>query len=85
MKLIKWSLRYLLFCMLLYLLMTFYEWFVSGHANLAEFRLYITAIGGLTVTIKFFSSWLVDEDKDGIPDEAKDNSEERRTRRHYDT
>ena len=76
MKLIKWSLRYLLFCLLLYLAMTIYEWVITGHANLSEFRQYVTAVGGLTLAIQTFSKWLVDEDKDGVPDEA--NKEERR-------
>lgn len=70
MKIIKWSLMYLLFCMLLYLAMTLYEWVVTGHANLTEFRQYITAIGGLTIAIKFFSDYLVDKDGDGVPDQA---------------
>lgn len=81
MKLIKWSLTYLLFCLLLYLAMTIYEWVVTGHANLSEFRQYITAVGGLTIAIQTFSKWLVDENNDGIPDEAiKDN--ERRFNPH---
>lgn len=75
MKLIKWNLRYLLFCLLLYLAMTIYEWVITGHANLSEFRQYVTAVGGLTLAIQTFSKWLVDEDKDGVPDEA---SKERR-------
>lgn len=77
MRLIKWSLRYLLFCLLLYLAMTLYEWVSTGHANLSEFRQYITAVGGLTIAIQTFSKWLVDEDKDGIPDEAKKDNERR--------
>lgn len=77
MRLIKWSLRYLLFCLLLYLAMTLYEWVSTGHANLSEFRQYITAVGGLTIAIQTFSKWLVDEDKDGIPDEAKKENERR--------
>lgn len=77
MRLIKWSLRYLLFCLLLYLAMTIYEWVSTGHANLSEFRQYITAVGGLTIAIQTFSKWLVDEDKDGIPDEAKKENERR--------
>lgn len=77
MKLIKWSLRYLLFCLLLYLAMTIYEWIVTGHANLSEFRQYVTAVGGLTIAIQTFSKWLVDEDKDGVPDEAKKDNERR--------
>lgn len=76
MKLIKWNLRYLLFCLLLYLAMTIYEWVITGHANLSEFRQYVTTVGGLTLAIQTFSKWLVDEDKDGVPDEA--NKEERR-------
>lgn len=71
MKVIKWNLRYLFFCLLVYLVMTGYEWLVTGHPNLAEFRQYIVAVGGLTVAIKFFSEYLVDIDKDGVPDEAK--------------
>lgn len=77
MRLIKWSLRYLLFCLLLYLVMTIYEWAVTGHANLSEFRQYVTAIGGLTIAIQTFSKWLVDEDKDGIPDEVHKENERR--------
>lgn len=77
MKLIKWSLRYLLFCLMLYLVMTLYEWVITGHANLAEFRQYITAVGGLTIAIQTFSKWLVDSDHDGIPDEAKKDNERR--------
>lgn len=77
MRLIKWSLRYLLFCLVLYLVMTLYEWVSTGHANLSEFRQYITAVGGLTIAIQTFSKWLVDEDKDGIPDEAKKENERR--------
>ena len=77
MRLIKWSLRYLLFCLLLYLAMTIYEWVSTGHANLSGFRQYITAVGGLTIAIQTFSKWLVDEDKDGIPDEAKKENERR--------
>lgn len=76
-KLIKWSLRYLLFCLVLYLVMTLYEWVVTGHANLSEFRQYITAVGGLTIAIQTFSRWLVDTDHDGIPDEAKKDNERR--------
>lgn len=78
MRLIKWSLRYLLFCLMLYLAMTLYEWVVTGHANLSEFRQYITAVGGLTIAIQTFSKWLVDSDHDGIPDEAKKDKDERR-------
>ena len=77
MRLIKWSLRYLLFCLVLYLVMTLYEWVVTGHANLSEFRQYITAVGGLTIAIQTFSRWLVDTDHDGIPDEAKKDNERR--------
>lgn len=77
MRLIKWSLRYLLFCLVLYLGMTLYEWVVTGHANLSEFRQYITAVGGLTIAIQTFSKWLVDSDHDGIPDEAKKDNERR--------
>lgn len=77
MKLIKWSLRYLLFCLLLYLVMTIYEWATTGHANLSEFRQYVTTVGGLTLAIQTFSKWLVDEDKDGVPDEAKKSGERR--------
>lgn len=77
MILIKWSLRYLLFCLVLYLVMTLYEWVVTGHANLSEFRQYITAVGGLTIAIQTFSRWLVDTDHDGIPDEAKKDNERR--------
>ena len=77
MRLIKWSLRYLLFCLVLYLVMTLYEWFTTGHSNLSEFRQYITAVGGLTIAIQTFSKWLVDNDHDGIPDEAKKDNERR--------
>ena len=77
MRLIKWSLRYLLFCLVLYLGMTLYEWVVTGHANLSEFRQYITAVGGLTIAIQTFSKWLVDSNHDGIPDEAKKDNERR--------
>lgn len=77
MRLIKWSLRYLLFCLVLYLMMTLYEWITTGHANLSEFRQYITAVGGLTIAIQAFSRWLVDSDHDGIPDEAKKDNERR--------
>lgn len=77
MRLIKWSLRYLLFCLMLYLGMTLYEWVVTGHANLSEFRQYITAVGGLTIAIQTFSKWLVDSDHDGTPDEAKKDNERR--------
>lgn len=73
MKVIKWNLRYLLFCLLVYLVMTGYEWLVTGHPNLAEFRQYIVAVGGLTLAIQTLSRWMVDEDKDGIPDEIKKN------------
>lgn len=77
MRLIKWSLRYLLFCLMLYLAMTLYEWVVTGHANLSEFRQYITAVGGLTIAIQTFSRWLVDSDHDGTPDEAEKDNERR--------
>lgn len=79
MKVIKWNLRYLFFCLLVYLVMTGYEWLVTGHPNLAEFRQYIVAVGGLTLAIQTLSRWTVDEDKDGIPDEIKKNE-----RRPYD-
>ena len=64
-------------CLVLYLVMTLYEWVVTGHANLSEFRQYITAVGGLTIAIQTFSRWLVDTDHDGIPDEAKKDNERR--------
>lgn len=79
MKVIKWNLKYLFFCLLVYLVMTGYEWLVTGHPNLAEFRQYIVAVGGLTLAIQTLSRWTVDEDKDGIPDEIKKNE-----RRPYD-
>ena len=74
MKLIKWSVRYLLFCLILYLTMTFYEWGATGHANLSEFRSYIAVVGGLVVAIQGLSRWLNDSDRDGVPDPAQKES-----------
>ena len=71
MKLIKWSVRYLLFCLILYLVMTFYEWAATGHPNLAEFKSYIGIVGGLVVAIQGLSRWLKDTDGDGVPDPAQ--------------
>lgn len=71
MKLIKWSVRYLLFCLILYLVMTFCEWMSTGHANLSEFRSYIAVVGGLVVAIQGLSRWLTDSDQDGVPDPAQ--------------
>ncbi len=71
MKLIKWSVRYLLFCLVLYLLMTFYEWVATGHPSLSEFRSYIAVVGGLVVAIQGLSRWLKDTEGDGVPDPAQ--------------
>lgn len=74
MRLIKWNVGFLVLCLSLYLIMTFYEWLLTGHPQLAEFRQFIVVVGGLTVSIQALSRWLVDTDKDGRPDEAtKDN------------
>lgn len=70
MKLIKWNVRFLLFCLMLYVAMTLYEWGRTGIANLQEFRQFIVVVGGLHIAVKTLSAWLVDIDKDGRPDEA---------------
>lgn len=71
MRLIKWSTRFLLFCLITYIVMTFYEWARIGHPDLSEFRQFVVVVGGLTGTFTILSRWLVDEDKDGIPDVSK--------------
>lgn len=70
MKLIKWNVAFLLLCLTLYIVMTFYEWILTGHPQLAEFRQFIVVVGGLTVSIQALSRWLVDTDRDGQPDEV---------------
>lgn len=75
MKLIKWNVRFLLFCLTVYMVMTFFEWWRLGYPNLQEFRQFIIACGGLTTAVTVLSSYLVDKDKDGRPDKAEVNNE----------
>lgn len=70
MRLIKWNVRFLLFCLVVYLIMTFYEWYRLGHPDLTEFRQFVVVVGSLTTAFTLLSKWLVDDNKDGVPDAA---------------
>jgi hypothetical protein len=57
--------------------MTAYEWIMTGHPNIPEFRQFIIVVIGMTATVTVLSRWLYDADKDGVPDEVKKENERR--------
>lgn len=71
--LIYWSILYAglcIFCIFLYILMTMFDWWITGKGNEPELRAFITtllsagAVGGILGIGKMF----VDKDKNGTPD-----------------
>lgn len=71
--LIYWSILYAalcIFCIFLYILMTIFDWWITGKGNEPELRAFITtllsagAVGGILGIGRMF----VDKDKNGTPD-----------------
>lgn len=60
-----------LFCILLYLVMTVFDWVRLGYPDKQEFRNFLVVLGGFSTIITMYGKWLVDKDKDGIPDVAE--------------
>lgn len=77
MTLIKFNVNFLILCLFIYLTMTAYEWIMTGHPNIPEFRQFIIVVIGMTATVTLLSKWLYDADKDGVPDEVKKENERR--------
>ncbi|MFR2573930.1 MAG: hypothetical protein ACLS9H_04135 [Dialister sp.] len=71
--LMYWAILYAvicIFCIFLYILMTIFDWWITGKGNEPELRAFITmllsagAVGGVVGIGKMF----VDKDKNGTPD-----------------
>lgn len=77
MTLIKFNVNFLILCLFIYLTMAAYEWIMTGHPNISEFRQFIIVVIGMTATVTLLSRWLYDADKDGVPDEVKKENERR--------
>lgn len=61
------------FCILLYLGMTIFDWWRLGYPDKQEFRNFLVILGGFSTIITMYGKWLVDKDNDGIPDEAEND------------
>ena len=84
MKYIKWYAVLFSLCINIYLIMTFYKWYKQGIPDVAEFRQFITVLSGTTVIVGFISKWLVDINKDGVPD-IINNEEKKGNNNNNDT
>ena len=76
MRYILWYALFLALCAALYVIMILADWAISGRPNLAEMRQFLGVMlsGAAVAAIGFCGRWLVDQDGNGIPDEAeKDN------------
>lgn len=66
-----------LFCVLLYIVMTIFEWVRLGYPDTDGFRKFLVILGGFSAILSFYGKWLVDSDKDGIPDPVKEEGSEK--------
>ena len=76
MRYILWYALFLSLCAALYIVMILADWAISGRPNLAEMRQFLGVMlsGAAVAAIGFCGRWLVDQDGNGVPDEAeKDN------------
>ena len=59
------------FCILLYLVMTVYDWVRLGYPDKQEFRNFLVVLGGFSTVVTIYGKWLVDKNNDGVPDAAE--------------
>lgn len=73
MKYILWYALFLALCATINMGMLVTDWIVSGKPNLSEMRQFINTMlsGSAVAAIGFAARWLVDQDGNGIPDEAE--------------
>lgn len=60
-----------IFCILLYLGMTIFDWVRLGYPDKQEFRSFLVVLGGFSTVITMYGKWLIDSDNDGVPDAAE--------------
>ncbi len=80
MRYIVWYAFFLAFCSALYVVMLLADWYIAGRPNLTEMRQFMSVMlsGAAVAAIGFIARWLVDENRDGIPDEiGKENHDVR--------
>lgn len=75
MSLLKGHAVLFLLCILLYIVMTLFDWYRLGYPDKEEFRQFLIVLGGFSTILSFYGKWLVDADKNGIPDEAEKKDE----------
>lgn len=51
--------------------MTVFDWVRLGYPDKQEFRSFLVVLGSFSTIITMYGKWLVDKDKDGIPDMAE--------------
>lgn len=61
-----------IFCLLLYLIMTVFDWVRLGYPDKQEFRSFLVVLGSFSTIITMYGKWLVDKDNDGVPDMAEE-------------
>lgn len=73
MKYIIWYALFLALCAGLYVVMVLADWYITGRPNLTEMRQFMNTMlsGAAVAAIGFCARWLVDKDRDGVPDEAE--------------
>jgi hypothetical protein len=73
MKYVEWYALLLVFCCFIYIIGWLIKWYISGIPDLVEFRAFIHEIASnnWVVIIGFVCTYLIDKDKDGIPDIAE--------------
>lgn len=52
--------------------MTVFDWVRLGYPDKQEFRSFLVVLGSFSTIITMYGKWLVDKDKDGIPDMAEE-------------
>ena len=77
MRYIVWYAFFLAFCAALYVGMLLADWYIAGRPNLSEMRQFMSVMlsGAAVAAIGFIARWLVDENGDGVPDEAQKGGE----------
>lgn len=70
---ILWYALFLILCAALYIVMILADWYIAGRPNLSEMRQFLNVMlsGAAIAAIGFCGRWLVDQDEDGVPDEAE--------------
>lgn len=77
MRYIRWYALFLTLCAALNVVMLLADWYANGKPNLSEMRQFLSTMlsGAAVAAIGFCARWLVDENGDGVPDEAQKGGE----------